>query len=127
MCLDGEWIDNAFADNPICGGSSGGTTERSNNSPALTEDDASISVAYCAASASGASDCSSSFIGVNKNTGQCYCVKSMDCDSGNGDTSVLNGHYMFAKESASGVSTCLVGVVASTCVSNVVTLCVSRM
>ena len=59
--------------------------------------------------------CSNNFIGVNKDTGQCYCVDSMDCDSGNGDTNVLTGHYMFAKESASGVSTCLVGVVASTC------------
>ena len=113
MCLDGEWLDNAFADNPICGGSSGGTTARS-NSQALTEDDASISVAYCAAS--GASDdCSSSFVGVNKNTGQCYCVKSMDCDSGNGDANVLktDGHYMFANEPAPGLPGCVFGVVAS--------------
>lgn len=48
MCLDGVWIDIAFADDPICGGSSGGTTARS-SSQALTEDDADISVAHCAA------------------------------------------------------------------------------
>ena len=105
-------MDNIFAENPICGGSSGGTAQTI--SQALTEDDASISVAYCAAS--GASDdCSSSFIGVNKNTGQCYCVKSMDCDSGNGDANVLktDGHYMFANEPAPGLPGCVFGVVAS--------------
>ena len=48
MCLDGVWMGNVVADNPICGGSSGGTTARS-SSQALTEDDVDISVAYCAA------------------------------------------------------------------------------
>ena len=48
MCLDGVWIDNVFADNPICGGSSGLTTARS-DSQVLVEEDAGISVEYCAA------------------------------------------------------------------------------
>ena len=49
MCLDGGWMGNVVADNPICGGSSGGTTARPNSQAMLTEEDAGISVAYCAA------------------------------------------------------------------------------
>ena len=73
----------------------------------------------------GVSACNNNFIGMNKDTGQCFCVTGMDCDSGNGDTSILktNGHYMFAHEDAPGLSACLFSVVASACVSNAATLC----
>ena len=54
----------------------------------------------------GINNCSENFIGVNKNTGQCYCMTSMDCDSANVGENILEnaGHYMFAKEPAPGLS-----------------------
>ena len=47
MCLDGVWVGNAFAGNPMCDGSSGGKAQ--SISQQLTEADGSVSVTYCEA------------------------------------------------------------------------------
>ena len=74
----------------------------------------------------GGSSCSKNFVGVNKDTGRCYCVKSMDCDSATVGENVLKnaGHYMFAKESAPGLPAYF-WVVICACVPNAAASCQS--
>ena len=103
MCLAGSWVSGRFARDPKCQGADGAETPRT--TPEMTVAQARMSVPYCAAY-NDATNCNSNFVGVDKATGQCYCVASMDCDTATVNTNDLqiNGHYLFAKEPAPGLS-----------------------
>ena len=76
--LDDSTDEGVYALAPVNGRATGdvGTA-----GPALTLEQARISVAWCAEQMKSDTDCSTHFIGVVKADGQCYCAQSSDVDT----------------------------------------------
>ena len=83
MCGGKKYLDAAgegvYALAPVNGRATGdvGTA-----GPAITLEEARISVAWCAEQMKSDTTCSTHFIGVVKDDGQCYCAQSSDTDDG---------------------------------------------
>ena len=74
MC-GGNELANAFAHAPVNGLPTGG----SSSGGSISLEEARISVAWCAQQMTA--DCSTHFVGITKNTGQCHCAKSSSADT----------------------------------------------
>ena len=74
MC-GGNELANAFAHAPVNGLPTGG----SSSGGSISLEEARISVAWCAEQMTA--DCSTHFVGITKNTGQCHCAKSSSADT----------------------------------------------
>ena len=86
----------AYAYAPVNGAATGGTTTAT--SPAITRDQARISVAYCAEQMKDEAACSTEFIGVSKSDGRCYCIKtSSSCTDAYQNFLTSTGHFFQSK------------------------------
>ena len=90
-------LPKAYAYAPVNGAATGGISQLD---PAveISNDDARISVAYCAEKMKDEPTCSTEFIGVSKSDGRCYCIKtSSSCSTTYQNFLTSTGYFFQSK------------------------------